>query len=432
MTRSRNIAHRKAGLLSATAIYLFLLNFSFAHPQDGPHIDLRWRIGESSVKMRVGMNLLLADSIILPSREQLGSISDGELEELCESLQTKISKENLVLANGTPLKAQPIVCLANQPDKTLLPLFPESGMRGLQMLTLGFEYPFTHKTPENKIAFRWKHYPPDILSTPENPRFIVIQAELDDPSKIMKRFVLKQEEPEFIWHRNQKNEDEPLVVPSIVKSETVTWHPLRWPFMFTGIIFLIASYFYTSDMTNKKAFLILSVFFVSTSIAMLNGFLANSLAPTTISHAKKIFEPLHHNIYRAFRKDSEDAIYNALSDYTEGALLNRLYREILEQLTMYDEGGAVSQIEKITPTNIKLIEHGITKNNKGESTPGFRIQYGWNAEGIVFHWGHSHQRTNAYLAEYTLLVSNNKWKIADVKILDQERVDMQEKKPLEL
>ena len=98
---------------------------------------------------------------------------------------------------------------------------------------------------------------------------------------------------------------------------------------------------------------------------------------------------------------------------------------------MYDEGGAVSQINKITPNSFALISSGVTTVTNGK-TPSFKVKYGWNAEGAVFHWGHAHQRTNSYLAEYTIIVIDGKWKIGEVTVLDQERVDTQESKIKEI
>jgi hypothetical protein len=45
-----------------------------------------------------------------------------------------------------------------------------------------------------------------------------------------------------------------------------------------------------------------------------------------------------------------------------------------------------------------------------------------SATGSVGHWGHTHLRTNQYEAEITLARSEDRWKITDIAILEEQRV----------
>jgi hypothetical protein len=46
----------------------------------------------------------------------------------------------------------------------------------------------------------------------------------------------------------------------------------------------------------------------------------------------------------------------------------------------------------------------------------------WNVTGSVGHWGHTHLRTNQYEADITLAPIEDRWKIRDISILEEQRV----------
>jgi hypothetical protein len=43
--------------------------------------------------------------------------------------------------------------------------------------------------------------------------------------------------------------------------------------------------------------------------------------------------------------------------------------------------------------------------------------------GAVFHWGHSHTRTNEYKARYTVIGTDEGWRISASRVLEQSRID---------
>ena len=47
----------------------------------------------------------------------------------------------------------------------------------------------------------------------------------------------------------------------------------------------------------------------------------------------------------------------------------------------------------------------------------------WTAVGSVGHWGHIHTRQNVYDAILTLAVADGSWKITDIELLEEKRVD---------
>ena len=43
--------------------------------------------------------------------------------------------------------------------------------------------------------------------------------------------------------------------------------------------------------------------------------------------------------------------------------------------------------------------------------------------GKVGHWGHTHKRVNEYLANVTILTIDGRWKIGEIEVLDEQRID---------
>ncbi|MFO0217921.1 MAG: hypothetical protein ACK54I_00795, partial [Planctomycetota bacterium] len=53
--------------------------------------------------------------------------------------------------------------------------------------------------------------------------------------------------------------------------------------------------------------------------------------------------------------------------------------------------------------------------------PGFQYRCKWNLVGSVEHWGHLHQRTNIYDADFTVSLVNGAWKITAMRSLDEQQ-----------
>jgi len=103
-----------------------------------------------------------------------------------------------------------------------------------------------------------------------------------------------------------------------------------------------------------------------------------------------------------------------------GDLLDRLYNEIYRSLIMQEEGGAVSRVQAVNPLETEIESIGLLPP---DGAPGFAVVTRWQVEGAVFHWGHSHFRTNEYQARYGVIATDAGWRIADSQVLEQRRVD---------
>jgi hypothetical protein len=122
---------------------------------------------------------------------------------------------------------------------------------------------------------------------------------------------------------------------------------------------------------------------------------------------------LLHNVYRAFDYRGEEQIYDVLAKSVTGDLLNDVYLETRNGLELANQGGAQVKVKSIEMLEARQV---------GESDEGFLIEARWNVAGSVGHWGHIHQRTNAYHARLTMLDVDGAWKLASLDILEEERL----------
>jgi len=122
---------------------------------------------------------------------------------------------------------------------------------------------------------------------------------------------------------------------------------------------------------------------------------------------------LLHNVYRAFDYRGEEQIYDVLAKSVTGNLLNVVYLETRNGLELANQGGAQVKVK-----NIEMLE----ARNIGENDDGLLVEARWNVAGSVGHWGHIHQRTNAYHARLTLRDIDGVWKLTSLDILEEERL----------
>jgi hypothetical protein len=53
----------------------------------------------------------------------------------------------------------------------------------------------------------------------------------------------------------------------------------------------------------------------------------------------------------------------------------------------------------------------------------YAIKGRWTAQGTVGHWGHVHTRRNRYNAVVTVQAIDGAWKITDLEVLEEQRID---------
>lgn len=132
--------------------------------------------------------------------------------------------------------------------------------------------------------------------------------------------------------------------------------------------------------------------------------------------AVAVFEQLHRNLYQSFTRTTEESVYDALSVSVDGELLREIYLEVQRGLVMQDQGGALARIGDVALVSSQPIV------DPDPAPPTFRLSCRWNVAGTVEHWGHRHQRTNQYQAEFVVAPVEGNWKLVGMELLDEQRL----------
>jgi hypothetical protein len=127
-----------------------------------------------------------------------------------------------------------------------------------------------------------------------------------------------------------------------------------------------------------------------------------------------VVKDLLRNIYQAFDYRAESDIYDTLERSVSGDLLTDIYLETQRSLELANQGGARAKVKAV---EMQAIEFVAT-----DEPNAFRANATWNVHGSVGHWGHVHTRSNQYQAELVIQAIDNRWKLIDMKVLQEQRL----------
>ena len=136
----------------------------------------------------------------------------------------------------------------------------------------------------------------------------------------------------------------------------------------------------------------------------------------TEDESKVITLNLLKNVYRAFDFRDEEDVYDKLAISVSGELLTDIYLQNRNSMLIEQAGGAQAKVKQVDIISTDVVE---SKSQKG----ALDVRTKWIAVGSVGHWGHIHTRQNVYDAILTLAVVNGFWKITDIELLEEKRVD---------
>ena len=131
---------------------------------------------------------------------------------------------------------------------------------------------------------------------------------------------------------------------------------------------------------------------------------------------KTIVQSLLKNVYRSFDFREEEDVYDKLAISVSGALLNDVYLQSRKSMIIEQAGGAQAKVKQ---TEVLDVDVKASRKQKG----ALNVRTNWTAIGSVGHWGHIHTRQNVYDAILTLIVEDGSWKISDIELLEEKRVD---------
>jgi len=132
--------------------------------------------------------------------------------------------------------------------------------------------------------------------------------------------------------------------------------------------------------------------------------------------SRAILDSLLKNVYRAFDFRDEEDIYDKLAISVSGDLLEDIYLQHCKSMVVEQAGGAQAQVKEIDIQKVTAED-----SPEYDNALAFRAQ--WTALGTVGHWGHIHNRQNLYDAVLTLTPVDGSWKIIDLELLEEKRID---------
>ncbi|MGB6033077.1 MAG: hypothetical protein WBH55_09595, partial [Bacteroidota bacterium] len=99
-----------------------------------------------------------------------------------------------------------------------------------------------------------------------------------------------------------------------------------------------------------------------------------------------------------------------------GNLLSEIYLQNRRSLVVTQAGGAQARVKEV-----EIVK---ANRNHADGNPlKMLFHANWTAMGSVGHWGHIHIRKNQYEANIAVEAVEGSWKITDLELLEEERID---------
>ncbi len=132
--------------------------------------------------------------------------------------------------------------------------------------------------------------------------------------------------------------------------------------------------------------------------------------------AQVLLHTLLKNVYRAFDFREEGDVYDKLALSVSGDLLANIYLQNRASFAVQKAGGAQAKIKQV-----EILD--VTAEKIADRPLAFAFKSKWTAMGTVGHWGHVHTRKNLYDAIVTVTAVDGNWKITNLELLEEKRVD---------
>jgi hypothetical protein len=142
-----------------------------------------------------------------------------------------------------------------------------------------------------------------------------------------------------------------------------------------------------------------------------------AIAPKlTMDEARVMLHSLLKNVYRAFDFREEEDVYDKLAVSTNGDILTDIYLQNRKSFEVKRAGGAQAKVKEVKILNVSA-------SNIEDRPRALCFRCEWTAFGTVGHWGHIHARENQYEAFITVEPVDGAWKITNLELLEEKRID---------
>jgi hypothetical protein len=132
--------------------------------------------------------------------------------------------------------------------------------------------------------------------------------------------------------------------------------------------------------------------------------------------AQVLLHTLLKNVYRAFDFREEGDVYDKLALSVSGDLLANIYLQNRKSFAVQKAGGAQAKIKQV-----EILD--VATEKIADRPLAFAFKSKWTAMGTVGHWGHVHTRKNLYDAIVAVEAVEGNWKITNLELLEEKRVD---------
>lgn len=342
------------------------------------------------------------DAILLPAsiKETVTAAAQKEAVSWCalhvDGVELKTDTVNAVILKGRPGRTESL-------EKDELVAVMDS--------MLGLMWEFDAPANFEKVEIEWRKFFEGVLQVPVT----VIYGPMTEAG-----MMLKASNPREGWlNKGRMPVAKPLAEVPPLASPAKLYLPLGsllW--IAASVFFLRMTERHGRKVPGRGTIVVLTVFF---GAAMLWRVLAfeiespwTSQKVVSTSEAEKILFPLLRNTYRAFDQRDEPAIYDVLSRSIEGELLQKIYLQTIQALSIDGQDGTRV---KVTDLDVR-----VETVNRLRGRSGFTAEGQWTALGTVGHWGHLHQRINRYKAKINVEPVNGAWKVTGLEVLEERRL----------
>lgn len=366
---------------------------------------MRITVGPEAVKIAIVANLVFADEVVGVLRENRDAIVPSEHAAVRKALEDFFRKGMVVHLDGVEVAPRfEDFAVEGPEDDRLMPLFPRFGLLAMTKLRLVLSY--SAKSVPQSLKVLWSAFPPNLaISDREDAPPIEING-LALAAGREQALTFRIDEPEFRWTRDEAAGE---ALFALVPKPTM---PVRWNLPVATLALVALSLLVVLFVRPKRrawGLGLAGVVLAALSWPFARYEVASPLASEPLPTAREgraIFEALHANVYRAFDYGTEGEVYDALARSVHGRMLEELYDSIYSGLVMREEGGAVSRVKRV-----ELLEADVADAVVVDESASFDVDARWKVYGEVFHWGHGHNQTNEYVAQYRVARVDDSWRI---------------------
>ncbi len=395
-----------------------------AHPKPGAHADVRVNIERDRVRFSITMNALFADQLVKVPRQDPLRISDAEAAAYQAALNEYFGGAragaitalyggaNSVHIDGVTVGPVLKSVEAIHPEPESRPGFVQNPALLLPRIHVEVEYPC--KTSPQTVALVWGAYPRDFAAPDRDLAPLSAVESVVVAFGKLQIITFKNDEPEWIWHAPAAEAASAPLPPPPSRSDPIgTW----WLALPVGCWLGAVAASWRRGRWRTPVALGSGLLAAAACAAIVTSGAWRTGGSRRLPDAELlgVFAPLHANIYRAFDYTNESEIYDALAQSIDGPLLDQVYGDTYRSLVMQEEGGALCRVKAV-----EVLSSEVLGDRPAQEPQAVRCR--WRVEGVVYHWGHSHERTSEFTAEYGVALREAGWRLVSVNPLSQKHL----------